>query len=667
MGKQILKTTILKGLRPLFNNQTESIQRFHEIAVFFNTNKEYLLFAEPVFTPNSNDLSIDWRTDFEGEAIEYDKLSEDDKILAKGILKREINQLYHIAYYLTPESKNRDRILSILDNAIEIPDINNIFLIRDDYNKTHVVVTSWGFIGESYNAQTGIIKKLVPVKVKNIVFKIFLKNKKKAINEDLTFDFLGKSRVLTSDSNGEITIFDLPFATPIKISNKLNDSDNVLFDNICGKEDSYSIIINKDGEPPILQIQTLNKDGLILRDIELECIWGSVKKKFVSDKNGIIELHDLAFNTDFECYQEKDGIKINYHTFRTVVGQVIYNVVISESFPVMALKKIYFLKPNGKKLSKVKAQIVEGIRFKDYISGKDGTLILEDYQDGDNLEVTAKKGFYKGTHSILIEKELFDYPMILKRKIPFWFWLIWIVLFAVIAGYLVWLYLIPPKKAEVPEPVTIKIIDSVSLKPVSKALLVINGSEIKDMKKVSDSKGMVSLGNLGTEPKQLTIKTSASNYEISLKNIKIEPSKKKNYIIKVLSIKDGGLLGETGDIKINLKWFNTDDLDLYVIDPCGNRIFYKNRQMKCKGKTGKLDVDANGSTSPSLTNKPQENIFWETASKGLYKVYIQNNKNRNGTAVRYILSIKTKNRLKTKRGQINKPGKMEFITTISYQ
>lgn len=73
-----------------------------------------------------------------------------------------------------------------------------------------------------------------------------------------------------------------------------------------------------------------------------------------------------------------------------------------------------------------------------------------------------------------------------------------------------------------------------------------------------------------------------------------------------------------------LAWNYTDDLDLYMIEPNGTKIYFSNRrQLSYCG--GMLDVDANG--ADGVRNDPAENIFYKKISNmqpGKYQLGVHN-------------------------------------------
>lgn len=76
----------------------------------------------------------------------------------------------------------------------------------------------------------------------------------------------------------------------------------------------------------------------------------------------------------------------------------------------------------------------------------------------------------------------------------------------------------------------------------------------------------------------------------------------------------------TGDVQITLIWNNTNDLDLWVTDPNGTRIYYGNRR---SSSGGSLDVDANPACN-HLNPQPVENIYWPAgqAPNGNYTIEV---------------------------------------------
>jgi hypothetical protein len=75
----------------------------------------------------------------------------------------------------------------------------------------------------------------------------------------------------------------------------------------------------------------------------------------------------------------------------------------------------------------------------------------------------------------------------------------------------------------------------------------------------------------------------------------------------------------TGDVQITLTWNSTNDLDLWVIDPDGEAIYF-GKPTSPSG--GQLDVDANaGCNHPTRT--PVENIFWPPGEAPLGKFRVE--------------------------------------------
>ena len=75
---------------------------------------------------------------------------------------------------------------------------------------------------------------------------------------------------------------------------------------------------------------------------------------------------------------------------------------------------------------------------------------------------------------------------------------------------------------------------------------------------------------------------------------------------------DEGCGYSSGDVQITLAWNTGADLDLYVYDPQGNRIYYGQPNSPTGGV---LDQDARGNCNPSQPNNRIENVFWAGGSR----------------------------------------------------
>lgn len=78
----------------------------------------------------------------------------------------------------------------------------------------------------------------------------------------------------------------------------------------------------------------------------------------------------------------------------------------------------------------------------------------------------------------------------------------------------------------------------------------------------------------------------------------------------------------TGDFRASLSWFNYDDLDLHLVEPGGEEIFYGHKR---SGHFGTLDVDMNAGSGTS--RKPVENIVYAKRGmmrEGVYRLFVEN-------------------------------------------
>ena len=95
----------------------------------------------------------------------------------------------------------------------------------------------------------------------------------------------------------------------------------------------------------------------------------------------------------------------------------------------------------------------------------------------------------------------------------------------------------------------------------------------------------------------------------------------QNNMTDVLKEKVKNAGGRTdAELRISLEWFNYDDLDLHVVEPGGNRIYFRSKYSQ-KGE-GSLDVDMNA--GGGVTREPVENVAYTRAPEGVYRVVVHN-------------------------------------------
>jgi len=109
----------------------------------------------------------------------------------------------------------------------------------------------------------------------------------------------------------------------------------------------------------------------------------------------------------------------------------------------------------------------------------------------------------------------------------------------------------------------------------------------------------------------------------------------------------------TGDVQVTLSWDADSDVDVHVIDPAGEEIYYGHRR---SASGGELDLDSNaGCTIDGVRN---ENITWPTglAPRGSYTVRVDYWSSCGGGSTNYTVRVNVGGNLQIFSGNFTGPG-----------
>lgn len=112
-------------------------------------------------------------------------------------------------------------------------------------------------------------------------------------------------------------------------------------------------------------------------------------------------------------------------------------------------------------------------------------------------------------------------------------------------------------------------------------------------------------------PGKISCYSGIASGSLTIASIAVEDIEERRDEVRIA---EAALLGGYGDIQITLTWNNEADLDLHVVDPNGEEIYWSH---KTSLSGGYLDYDKIDGYGP-------ENVYWEdgAAPAGVYKVYV---------------------------------------------
>jgi hypothetical protein len=97
----------------------------------------------------------------------------------------------------------------------------------------------------------------------------------------------------------------------------------------------------------------------------------------------------------------------------------------------------------------------------------------------------------------------------------------------------------------------------------------------------------------------------------------------------------GVLTVGTGQVQVSVSWDANSDLDLHVLDPNSDEVYY---QQPVVDSGGELDLDSNAECT--IDHKRNENITWPSAPPGPYLVRVDHWSNCGVERTRYVVTVR---------------------------
>jgi hypothetical protein len=118
----------------------------------------------------------------------------------------------------------------------------------------------------------------------------------------------------------------------------------------------------------------------------------------------------------------------------------------------------------------------------------------------------------------------------------------------------------------------------------------------------------------------------------------------------------------TGEVQINVSWDVDSDLDLHVIEPSGERIFFANTVSQTGGQ---LDLDSNPACN--IDGIRSENIFWDVgqAPQGSFQVLVDLFAKCGTGTTNFVVTLNVDGQTSTFSGAISVQGAQQSVVTFN--
>lgn len=634
---QLIKSNRLSGLRPVFTDNLENYKRYIQIRKKFEKNNMYRIFAEPKLDHLRKEA--EWYTEWEGQMMSFDAwLAAHPQIPREELessVKTEVNRLFaECAKYKDSDPEYR-ALNETLVQCIEIPDVNDIYIIQLPGGEQKYILCNWGFISDAFDAETGIVQRMQVLNLLNLRLTFRYPGGQPAAGEKIFTVYNNQTAEFTTDNNGEFVINRFPGNTSLSLYQIDAAGQKANVHNIPEvTQDHLELTIRnlKEADHVFIFKDAAGKE---MSGLPVTFRINNVDQTATTDAGAKVILPGIADQSAVECYYTGNGKTQLLDSFRSNLLQLEHVIQVPEGLivqpPVPETPKEITLHFIDKKKADV-ADLPVNLSFPtgataNFTTDAGGKFTLQQPPHGSRIRLSAIRDKIRWKGSFKSDKDKNYYLFIFKKRSRWWLWLILGLL--LLLALLLAAWLLRGCLRDMSSPLVdnniqvgnteILVVDDADSKPIAGAMVTLSCGTYNQQDKTGAS-GKVTFNSIPspTASKPMVVYASKSGYG----DERQEFTYAKNKItIRMKKIGDGGLVGKRGQFNVNLQWYTTDDLDLVITDPCGNMIYFKDKKKSCGSATGVLDVDANFDKN-KLTVKPQENIVWEKVKPGQYSVYV---------------------------------------------
>lgn len=435
----------LSGYRPVLADNTENFKRFVQIKKKFEKEHLYRLFAIPKIDIAQGVAY--WFTEWEGTPVSIGTLDEVEREKHLTRLKFEVDFLFEECRKFQDMDEEYRSLYSTLEKCIEIPDFSNIFVINSSNGERHYVLTMWGFINDEFNAQSGLIRKIIPKNYKRLNINVRYRGGQAAEQEKVCFEFCGIKRELISNNEGLIILEDVLINSSVMAYQTGPDGQkiNAITFNFTGQPEETFFVT---GFAP-MRFLVKDSEGTVKTGEKFNVSYTGQNLEFVTDATGEFRLASVVVFTDVKVkHIPQDGGKGSEFGFVCRKSQEVYLIVLPPPGVVLELKTTKFLLIDHKRRAIPEQEMLFEYSGKQEIKITDsaGRCTIDNLPDKTKIKIKIKrkKSTYRKKVVTTIKK---DEHIIKLGNRKLW----WLLLLLLLLPLLL---LIPLKKD-----VSIKVID----------------------------------------------------------------------------------------------------------------------------------------------------------------------------------------------------------------